>query len=198
MNKIALSNEYVDLARFPGVRVDLQYATENNFTGENLYRGSLSTAYLHTDAAKKFLEAMARLRTLRSGWTLLVFDALRPRSVQTRMWDHVKGTPKEIYVANPARGSMHNFGLAVDLSLADEHGREVDMGTPFDSFQELAQPQLEEKFLASGDLTLGQVENRRILRTAMVEAGFAAIPHEWWHFNATDFATAKKNYRIIE
>lgn len=198
MNKISLGEEYVDLTEISGVSVQLLYATKNNFTGENLYSNSLSSAYLHADAAKKLRDASDILQSMRPDWSLLIFDALRPRSVQVRMWNHVKGTPQEIYVANPDRGSMHNFGLAVDLTLKDEFGLEVDMGTPFDSFQELAQPRHEEKFLETGDLTLKQVENRRLLRTVMVEAGFFSIPHEWWHFNAIDFATAKTNYRMIE
>lgn len=93
---------------------------------------------------------------------------------------------------------MHNFGLAVDLTLADTNGVEVDMGTPFDSFAELAQPQLEKRFAASGDLTLTQLEGRRLLRRVMVDSGFKTIPHEWWHFNALDSDEARARFRIVE
>lgn len=193
-----LGSEYQDLASLTGVRIDLRYASNHNFTGENLYAGSMTSAYLHVDASRKLAAAAEFLLRRKPKWSLLVFDALRPRSVQRRMWDVVKGTAQEIYVANPDPGSMHNFGLAVDLSIADEHAREIDMGTPFDSFEELAQPRLEEKFLMQGKLTLDQIENRHLLRSAMLESGFESIPFEWWHFNAIPFSEAQSKYKIIE
>lgn len=197
-DSLRLGPQYLDISSIPGVRVDLRYASTDNFTGEDLYAGRLTKAYLHADAAEKLVRAVELVRGQQPQWSFLVFDALRPRSVQRRMWNHVKDTPQKIYVADPDRGSMHNFGLAIDLTLADESGGEVDMGTPFDSFQELAQPRHEERFLASGDLTLQQVGSRRLLRESMREAGFQGIPHEWWHFNAVPFAEAKARYSIIE
>jgi D-alanyl-D-alanine dipeptidase len=198
MTAINLGEEFVELTRFPGVTIDLRYAGSNNFIGENIYLGKMEKAFLHRDAAEMFREVCENLQKKKPGWKVLVLDALRPRSVQTRMWNHVKGTSEEIYVANPERGSMHNFGLAIDLTLLDSDGREVDMGTPFDSFQELAQPRHEERFLASGALSSLQVENRVLLRTLMTDAGFSSIPHEWWHFNAIGFSEAKAKYSILE
>lgn len=101
-----------------------------------------------------------------------VFDGLRPREVQQRLWDRVKGTEKQSYVADPQKGSVHNYGFAVDLSLQDEQGKEVDMGTPFDSFEPLAQPKLEERFLREGKLSPTHVDHRRLLRDVMESAGF--------------------------
>lgn len=192
------ASEYVELNKIPGVLVDLRYASKNNFTGEVLYDSHAARPLLHRDAAEKLRIAASIIKAAHPEWNLLVLDALRPRSVQRRLWDCVKGTPQEIYVANPDRGSIHNFGLAVDLTIADQDGRELDMGTPFDSFEELAQPRHEEKFFAEGKLSAQQIAQRRLLRNAMTEAGFSPIPHEWWHFNAVDFVVAKENYTIIE
>lgn len=198
MQPLHLDSDYVDIGLFPNVQVDLRYAGRNNFTGENLYNGSLQQALLHQHAAEKMKRAAANLVKEKPGWSFLVFDALRPLSVQRRMWSFVENTPQQIYVANPERGSIHNFGLAVDLTLLDENGREVDMGTPFDSFEELAQPRFEEKFLEEGRLTDSQVENRRLLRRLMTAAGFLSIPHEWWHFNAVEILEARAHYTMIE
>lgn len=193
-----ISTDYIDVATFPNVRVDLRYASPNNFTGENLYGDRLKTAFLHPYAAKKFLQATEMLQKSKPGWSFLVFDALRPLSVQKKMWAHVEGTPQQIYVANPSRGSIHNFGLAIDLTLLNGAGEPVDMGTDFDSFEELAQPRHEDRFLASGQLTPTQVENRRVLRELMLTAGFLPIPHEWWHFNAMEIFEARAQYVMIE
>jgi len=193
-----LSADYLDIGKFSGVKVDLRYATLNNFTGENLYGHRLKSAFLHKDGAEKFLQAIKRLQRSKPSWSFLVLDALRPLSVQKRMWSFVEGTPQQIYVANPSRGSIHNFGLAIDLTLLNEKGVEVDMGTPFDSFEELAQPRFEERFVESGLLTRAQVDHRHILRDVMLGAGFLSIPHEWWHFNAIEMHAARSQYKMIE
>jgi len=191
-------DEYIDIGLFPHVKVDLLYATTKNFTGEILYEENWKKALLHRDAAGKFQKAIEILQQKKPGWGFLVNDALRPLSVQRKMFSFVEGTPQQIYVANPARGSIHNFGLAIDLTLVDDAGMEVDMGTPVDSFEELAQPRFEEKFLNEGRLTEEQVQMRKLLRDTMVEAGFLTIPHEWWHFNAVEIVEARNHYTMIE
>jgi D-alanyl-D-alanine dipeptidase len=103
-----------------------------------------------------------------------------------------------MYVANPESGSVHNFGFAVDLSIVDGNGNELDMGTPYDTFNDLAQPQLEEKFFNAGKLSAQQIENRLLLRTAMEKAGFIQLPFEWWHFDALPKAEVKEKFKIIE
>jgi D-alanyl-D-alanine dipeptidase len=193
----AIKNDYVDVEIFSDVNVDLRYATLNNFTGEKLY-GDLKVAYLHRDAAIKLKAAALALAQSTSDFRLLVLDALRPVWAQQRLWNFVKDTPAQIYVADPDKGSIHNFGLAVDLTIADSSGHELDMGTPFDSFKELAQPRHEDRFLRSGELNSHQISNRLLLRNIMTSAGFLTIPHEWWHFNATTLADAKARYRLIE
>lgn len=189
--------DYVDLASFPNVRVELKYATTDNFMGIDMY-GPFKKAFLHKDAAAMFRKAVDLLQREKPGYSFIVFDALRPHSVQWIMWDRVKDTPQRKYVANAEIGSPHNFGMAIDLSLLDEKGKELDMGTPFDSFSEVSEPQLEEKFLKEGKLTKAQMENRFILRRAMTGAGFIQLSHEWWHYNGLPEPEIRKKYKIVE
>lgn len=188
---------YVELTSLDNITVDIRYATANNFVGTNLY-GTFNKAYLHKVAAKKLEAAAKHLQLQKPGWKILVFDALRPRSVQKKLWIHVEGTPQEQYVANPKIGSVHNYGFAVDVSLVDDKGMEIDMGTPFDNFTELSQPQLEQKFLQEGKLTSQQVKNRKLLRNVMTGAGFKQLPNEWWHYDALPIQELKKKYNIVE
>jgi D-alanyl-D-alanine dipeptidase len=189
--------EFKDLSVLPGVVVDLRYASENNFVGRNMY-GEFKTPYLHKVAFEKLKKANKILQARHPGYNFLILDALRPGRVQRILFDKVKGTEQEPYVADPARGSLHSFGFAIDLTLIDKNGNEVDMGTQFDDFTDLAQPKFEEKFLAEKLLTSQQIANRKILREAMVAGGFRTIPNEWWHFNALHGEEVRKNYRIVE
>jgi len=189
--------DYVDLAGFLHVQIELKYATTDNFMGLNMY-GPFKKAFLHKDAAAIFRKAIDLLQKEKPGYTFIVFDALRPHSVQWIMWDRVKDTPQRKYVANAEIGSPHNYGMAIDLSLLDEKGKELDMGTPFDSFSEVSEPQLEEKFLKEGKLTKAQMENRMILRRAMTGAGFHQLTHEWWHYNGLPEPEIRKKYKIVE
>lgn len=188
---------FISLHNRDGFKIDLRYAGSNNFVGRNLY-GDFNEAYLHPEAFRKLEAALKMLRSLHPGYGMKIFDALRPRSIQRVLFDFVKGTPQEIYVANPDRGSVHNFGFAVDLTLVDESGQELDMGTPFDDFTLLAQPRHEEQFITEGKLTEEQVGNRRLLREVMEAAGFKGISHEWWHFNAQTLDFLKANHTIVE
>ena len=197
LQSVSSSPDYVEIRNSDAILLDLRYATTNNFTGQNLY-GVFNRAFLQKSAAEKLNRATANLKAVRPKYKLLIFDALRPRSVQYLLWNKVKGTEQQKYVANPQGGSIHNFGFAVDLSIADESGRELDMGTAFDDFTALAQPAQEEKFLGLGKLTQKQLDNRRLLRKAMEDAGFIQLPLEWWHFDALPKAEVKKNYSIVE
>lgn len=189
--------QFRELSKLPGVRIDLRYAGTNNFMGRDVY-GGFDKAYLHEIAFTMLEAALAELRRESPGHELLIFDALRPRRAQRILFDHVRGTPQEPYVADPELGSLHNFGFAVDLTLVDPSGRELDMGTPFDDFEELAQPQAEEKYLASGRLGRAQYENRLRLRRPMESAGFKVLKHEWWHFNALPVDEARKSHSIVD
>lgn len=197
MRFIASSPDYVEIGAADGVAVDLRYATTNNFVGRNLY-GEFDGAFLHKVAAAKFRDAVERLGLIEPEYRFVIFDALRPRSVQWILWKYVEGTDRQKYVANPKGGSIHNYGFALDLSILDETGAELDMGTPFDDFTRLAQPGYEEKFLAEGKLSGIQIGNRRLLRGVMEAAGFNSLRLEWWHFNALPRAEVKARYRIIE
>lgn len=181
----------------PDVVVELKYATADNFLGRNVY-GGLTRCYLVPEAALKLADAQKRLTALKPGWRLLIFDGARPRRIQAVMWELVKGTPQQPYVADPATGSMHNHGAAVDLSIVDDKGRELDMGTPFDYFGDLAQPRWEERFLERGKISAAQVANRRLLRTVMSDAGFLPISIEWWHYDAFPRDEVRRRFKIIE
>lgn len=192
-----LPPEFKNLKSLPKVVVDLRYATTNNFMKKNVY-GDFKETFLHEKAFAMLKSASEELDRRRPGYRLIVFDALRPRSVQRVLFSFVAGTPEEKYVANPDKGGMHNYGFAVDLSIVDDKGRELDMGTPFDDFTELSQPQLEEKFLKEGKLTAAQIANRKLLREVMEKQGFKVLPHEWWHFDALPGDQVRKHYRIVE
>ena len=194
---LSASPDFVELIETTALAIDLRYAGTNNFVGKDMY-GKFKKAYLHKDAASKLDIAVKKLQKTRPGYKLVILDALRPRSVQWLLWEFVKGTAKEPYVANPIRGSVHNFGMAVDLSISDPQGRELDMGTDFDDFSQLSQPKLEERFYKERKLTLRQINNRKMLREIMTEAGFIQLPIEWWHYDALPMSEVKRNYIIIE
>jgi zinc D-Ala-D-Ala dipeptidase len=165
-----------------GIRVDLRYATPNNFVGDDMY-SPYDCAWLHRDAAQSLQRAVDFLARRRSDASLLVLDALRPQRVQERMWAALEGTPLTQYLAHPVRGSIHSFGMAVDVTLVDASGRELDMGTQFDDLSERSHPALEEALHARGELTAAHLDNRRLLREVMREAGWQGINSEWWHFD---------------
>jgi len=182
---IASHGDFRRLATIAGVAVDLRYAGVRNFVGRDLYR-SLDCAWLHRDAADAVERAVARLAETAPGHRLVLLDALRPHRVQIELWDHLDGTGLRRYVADPARGSIHSFGMAIDATIVDAAGRELDMGTGFDEMTELSHPELEQRHLASGALTAAQHGHRELLRGALRAAGFRGIANEWWHFELGD------------
>jgi D-alanyl-D-alanine dipeptidase len=179
------------------ILVRLLYATENNFVGKQMYK-SLREAYLQADAANRLVAAQQYLKQINPDLKLIVYDAARPQWAQEIMWNRVKNTPMRKYVASPQRISMHTYGVAVDVSIMDKNDRELDMGTPVDFLGAPAEPKNEAKYLASGELTHVQIENRKLLRTVMKKAGFGGIPNEWWHFEAFTRAEAQKKYVPIK
>ncbi|MCF7808105.1 MAG: M15 family metallopeptidase [Candidatus Marinimicrobia bacterium] len=181
----------------PDILVDLKYSSHDNFLNTDTY-GELETCYLQPKAANMLRIAQGLLKADNPELTLLVYDGARPRSVQREMWKLVVNTPQQGYVANPDRGSVHNYGCAVDLTIASNDGIPLDMGTPFDFFGDLAQPRYEDRFVASGKLTRLQIANRKLLRDVMIRAGFKTISNEWWHFNAVPVKVARSTYGIVE
>ena len=179
------------------IAIDLMYTRADNFTGTLLYE-DLHEAYLHPEAMESLLRAQKFLKEIRPDYSLIVYDAARPLSVQQKMWDVVKGTSKYIYVSNPSRGGgLHNYGLAVDISILDDKGTPLPMGTPIDHLGKEAHITEEATLVAQGKLTEQERENRLLLRQVMKEAGFRPLSSEWWHFNRVGRQTAKERYRVI-
>lgn len=175
-----------------GIAVDLRYATADNFVGHPVYAG-IDCAWLRREAADALEYAAAWLQARRPGYRLLVLDALRPQRVQQRLWDELQGTPLTMYLANPERGSIHSFGMAVDLTLLDPQGREVDMGSGFDEMTLASHPDHEAEHLALGALRAEHLIERGWLRAAMREAGFQGIATEWWHFDYGDRVAVRRD-----
>lgn len=181
------------------IRVDLKYSSSDNFLGVDVY-GNFNKAYLQKDVAFKLAKAQKHLKQKFPYYNIIVYDAARPRHIQQIMWDTIKVNAAERpkYLSNPKYGSLHNFGAAVDVSIVNNDGIELDMGTEYDYFGELAYPTLESKMIREEKLTFRQISNREILREAMQKAGFFNIQTEWWHFNSCYRSDAIKKYKLIE
>lgn len=189
----------VDIAEIDStIVIDLMYAGTDNFVGEDMY-GSLRKAYIHSEAGKGLVKAQAALTRERPGYRLKVCDAARPISVQRKMWNKVKGTPKSKYVSNPARGGgQHNFGLAVDITIVDKDGKELPMGTPVDHLGYESNIDAENALVKQGKITEQERQNRLLLRRVMRAGGFSALRTEWWHFNFRSRAVAQSRYKLLD
>ena len=179
--------------------VNVKYSTTDNFLGIDIY-GDFNKCYLQPDVAQKLKLAQQYLKLKYPYYGLIIYDGARPHSVQYKMWDSIRVpyAERSKYLSNPNEGSLHNFGAAVDVSIIDEHGYVVDMGTKYDYFGELAYPREEERLLNEGKLTHNQVLSREVLRDVMHQAGFWSIATEWWHFNSCYLNTAYAKYKIID
>ena len=178
------------------VRLDLRYASQRNLCGRDLYGGERE-AWLHQEAWDGLCVAGQRLRQTSPGWRLRIYDAIRPVSVQVQLYAQVMGSPQQAYVADPAQGSVHNYGFALDLGLEDADGQELDLGTAFDSFDPLAQPQLEQAFLAQGQLSAEALALRRRLAEVMRAGGFRQHPMEWWHFDRRPLGQLRGQFPLL-
>jgi D-alanyl-D-alanine dipeptidase len=165
------------------IRLDIRYATSNNFMGRPMY--SQARAFLQREAAEALVRVNRQLH--HQGYGLLVFDGYRPWSVTKKFWDETPPAKRK-FVANPAQGSRHNRGCAVDLTLYDlRTGKEVVMPSPYDDFTERAAPTYR-----GG--TRQQRRMRDLLRRAMEREGFTVFPGEWWHFDYTNW----RQYRVLD
>ena len=182
---ISADPDFRHLSTLRGVLHDLRYVGSNNFAGRSLY-GRLDCAWLRREAAVGLEAAAGWLHAQRPGWRLLVLDALRPQRVQEAIWVDVAGTPAQEYFANPERGSIHSYGMAVDVTLVLPDGSEADMGSGFDEMTLASHPSLHAQHLASGVLSAAHVAERDCLWAAMQHGGYAGIPNEWWHFDHGD------------
>lgn len=179
------------------IQTALMYAQPDNFTKQVLY-DDLKEAYLHPEAAIALKEAHEILKRLHPSYRFIIYDAARPMSVQKKMWNIVKGTPQYMYVSNPAHGGgLHNYGLAVDLSILDSLGTPLSMGTKVDHFGIEAHITGEGELVRQGKMSKEEQQNRVLLRQVMKEAGFRALPSEWWHFNLYSREVARRKYPLI-
>jgi D-alanyl-D-alanine dipeptidase len=153
----------------PDIVVDMRYATDNNFLHRVLYKSP--ECFLRRSVAEKLSKANDSLKA--KGYGVKCWDCYRPHSVQVEMW---KILPDARYVADPKKGSNHNRGIAVDVTLVDFKGQEMEMPTGFDDFRQIAWRDYQ-------DLPEKQKKNRAILRNAMEQAGFKSIRTEWWHYD---------------
>ena len=161
----------------PSILVDLKYSTTDNFMKKNMY-GYLTNCYLQPDIADRLKLCQEYLKKKDSTLTLLIYDGVRPRSVQQYMWDllDMPINEKTKFVSNPKKGSLHNFGAAVDITLANGLSEKtLDMGTDFDYFGILAWPIKEKQMLEDSLLTKQQIDNRKLLRRSMHAGSFFNI-----------------------
>jgi D-alanyl-D-alanine dipeptidase len=166
----ASRDEIVDVLTVdPTFVLDIRYATENNFTKRVLY--PVAKAKLRKVAAESLASVQRELKGM--NLALKIFDGYRPLSIQRKLWEIV---PNEDFVANPKKGSKHNRGAAVDLTIVDSSGNEIAMPTGYDDFTEKASH-------AYMDLPASVLKNRALLKEVMMRHGFAPIKSEWWHYD---------------
>lgn len=182
---VAAHPDFVHLSTLPGIDVDLRYATSDNFVGHPVYQG-LDCAYLRREAATALLNAQAWIDAHLPGHRLRVLDALRPQRIQEALYAELADTPLARYLAHPVRGSIHSFGMAVDVTLLGPDGQELDMGAGFDEMAPISHPEYEAELLAQGGLRPEHLIHRGWLRAALRQAGFHGISTEWWHFDFGD------------
>lgn len=168
------ADDLVNLKTFiPKIVLDIRYATTNNFTGQVIY--PQAKCYLRRSTATKLKEVQKDLKGM--GLGLKMFDGYRPFAATKKFWELVKD---ERYVANPAKGSKHNRGAAVDLTIIKRDGSELQMPTGYDNFTEKAHWEY-------NDLPEEAIRNRKLLRDIMEKHGFEGVSSEWWHFNDTEW-----------
>ena len=161
------------------VILEIAYATSNNFTGAPVYKKP--DCYLHSVAAEHLRNAISYAKGM--GYKLKIFDAYRPTEAQFALWEH---TPDPSFLANPHSGSPHSRGVAIDLTLVDENGKEIDMGTEFDAFTP-------KSFHSDTSISSEAQRNRRILLGIMTAAGWDFYNNEWWHYQLFN----PRAYRLI-
>jgi len=199
-DSVSIPHDLIDVRTInPNIRVELKYATIDNFMKMQLY-DTLRKAYLQKEVAERLGKCQDYLTTIEPGLFLLVYDAVRPVSVQQKMWNALDSIPvseRGKFVSNPANGSVHNYGAAVDLTICNSKGIPLDMGAGYDDIRLIAYPSKEAYFLKKGELTETQIQNRVLLRKVMSSQNFSNIPTEWWHFNAFSRNTAKAKFRAL-
>ena len=200
----------------PTILVDLKYSSEDNFVGVDMY-GSLNDAYFEVEFAKRVAHAQQILRELHPNYRLLIYDASRPISVQRAMRRCVEGTEFESFVADGTKGGRHNFGVAVDLTIATADGTPLDMGAGFDDFTEAAyvkgtpdtdelstrKPEVYRRYaleqVERGIISHEAAKNRVLLIEVMYEAGLVPYRREWWHFEEIiSMSSTREKYQLLD
>lgn len=178
----------------PSVIVELMYSSSDNFMKKDVY-GDLEKAYLTPTFAEKIRQAQALLHKEKGKrYSLIIYDGARPHSIQTVMWNTVKGTPNVKYVSSPGRkNGRHTYGVAVDVSIYDtEEDKALDMGSPVDHFGIKAHTTDEKSLVAKKLITPEAYANRQYLYGLMQRVGLKPIPNEWWHFQGYESITKVK------
>lgn len=165
----------------PKIIVDIRYKTKENFVGEPLYPDS-ARVFLIKEAAEALSRVQEALEKKNLG--LKIYDGYRPLSVQKKMWAKY---PVEGFVANPAKGSNHNRGMAVDVTLVGANGNELAMPSPYDEFSKRAHREYK-------GASPGEKKSRSLLQKEMEREGFHGLATEWWHF---DYKNAK-DYPVLD
>lgn len=150
------------------VEIEIAYATSNNFTNAPVYRAA--KCFLHPEAAQKL--QLACKFAAQIGYRFRIFDAYRPTEAQFKLWEH---SPDPDFLANPNSGSPHSRGVAIDLTLVDANGKDLDMGTAFDEFDP-------KSYHSNPEIPAEAQKNRRILLGIMTAAGWDWYDNEWWHY----------------
>ncbi len=164
------TTQWTEITRLdPTILLDLRYATTNNFVSEKMY--NCGRCFFRVAVAKALVKANTALK--KQGLSLKMYDCYRPRPIQWKLWNKV---PDPRYVADPRKGSMHNRGMAADLTIVDKDGKELDMGTDFDFFGK-------EAYHAYTDLPQQVLDNRKLLLNTMASVGMKHTTTEWWHYS---------------
>lgn len=180
------------------IQVKLMYATDDNFMHRVMYE-DIHRAFFLPALAEKIVKAQAQLKQLHPNYSLIIYDAARPVSVQKEMYKMAETMGKTDYVANPDKGNgLHNYGAAVDISIVDASGKPLSMGTPFDWFGHEAHITDETQLLTDGLITQQEMDNRLLLRKLMTDNGLLTIPQEWWHFELMHAAKAKQELKTLQ
>ena len=172
------------------VRYELRYASKHNFTGKRLYPSNTHTTYLRLTPALALAKVAEDLKE--KGLGIKIWDAYRPYRTTVRFWDLIHD---ERFVANPSKGSGHNRGTAVDLTLVDlKTGKELEMPTPFDDFSPAA-------FHGATNMDQVRINNRELLRTTMEKFGFVRLETEWWHYSwpgASSYGVLDLSFKALD
>ena len=215
----SMMQEYdlVDINTLDGdILVDLKYSTTDNFVGKDMY-GDLDRAYFVRDFADRVVEAQRILQSKHPQYTLLIYDAARPLSVQRAMRKVVEGTEFENFIADGTKGGRHNYGVAVDLTIATLDGKPLDMGAEFDDFTVAAYVkgtpdnsdpttrtmEVYRSYIMDmtkrGLISPEAANNRLLLIEVMHDVGLYPYRREWWHFEEIISITAtREKYKLLD